>query len=143
MSHGYASISSRGRGIYCGEHHVKLTDGRVVPLSLATNRSSLHLSNTDLCADGPPAHVRAAAPFADRDLGVGAQPSDVQATAIPIFRHAQTTHAISQPTNAAAGGADDLTYHCGNRQSSLAALCYSNTAYLTIQRLKYPYLEKS
>jgi hypothetical protein len=60
-------------------------------------------------AHRPPA--RAAAAFADRNFGINAQRSDMQATAAPIGWIFQATHAFGQPTDATVGGMDEVS-HC-------------------------------
>jgi membrane peptidoglycan carboxypeptidase len=72
-------------------------------------RSIDTFSNSDPCADRAPAHAGAADTFADHNLNIGAQSADVQTAAVPMVRHLQTTHAITQPTDAPAGGMDDMT----------------------------------
>jgi hypothetical protein len=67
------------------------------------------LSNPGPCADQAPAHAGAADTFADRNLSIGTQSADVQTAALSTVRHLAARHAITQPTDAPAGGMDDTT----------------------------------
>jgi hypothetical protein len=61
---------------------------------------------------GPTAACRPERPirtFSIIDPCTDRAPTHVQTAAVPIVRHLQTTHAITQPSDASAGGMDDMT----------------------------------